>query len=383
MSENKRRLGSDLSRFVQIIDPKSWPAFIMFCVVLVAAGWLNYIAMTPVIGAFGAIVIALFFGFGVLSWHIVESRTDDSEYQEDIAGFVKWTNAGLDGSLIVLNLFRAELRQSAFAGMNWADAVAFAIIGASAVSHVTGYLLWTKNDPKRKLKKEGERDLYDVSQKRQRSENAIKSTMARAEALKYIVDQELEIRKTYGGVIPDWQIEELVKQMKVNALKDFEGLQVAPEEVEGAKKQEISPVIARLPHTRAVESERSTPPENNWEPTYHILRGTQPAPKPEEPRPMTNMERAMQPKQRKPIYRGDPIYFNAAIHTVIEGREVNLGEKLRAEENEHGDFILFEPNASDGFGIISADDLAVLRIGFPEKVPAVRRDNNNGHPTNQ
>lgn len=231
----KRTVGSDILNFIRVIDPKSWPAFIMFAVVLIAAGWLNYIAMEPIIGAFGAVTIALFFGFGVLSWHIVESRTDDSAYQESVAGIVKWVNVVLDGSLIVLNLFRAELRNGAIAGMTWADAIAFVLVGISAASHVVGYLLWTKNDQRRILKKEGERDMYEVDRKRQRSDNAIKSTRARAEALKFIIDEEKSIREQYEGVVPQWQVEELIKQMKVNALKDFEGLQVAPQDVDKTK----------------------------------------------------------------------------------------------------------------------------------------------------
>ena len=230
------------SGLLKKIDPKSWPAFLMFVIVLCAAGGLNYIGMSPITGDAVAVAIALFFGFGVLSWHIVESRTDDSKYQEEVAEFVKWLNAGLDGVLIVLNLFRADLRGQSIGqtGLTFWDALAFGCIGISAVSHVVGFLLWTKNDPRRQLVKENERDQYLVTQKTQRATNAIQGAEARLKTLKYVADEEIRLRAEYTGFIPDDQVEKIVKNMKTNALKEFEGLQVKEQDV--TKTQLVKPV---------------------------------------------------------------------------------------------------------------------------------------------
>ena len=78
---NNKFLGS-INDFIRKIDAKSWPAFFMFAIVLAAAGALNYVTMSPIVGDFIAVAIACFFGVGVLAWHIVESRTDDSEEQD-------------------------------------------------------------------------------------------------------------------------------------------------------------------------------------------------------------------------------------------------------------------------------------------------------------
>lgn len=216
-----------VSEFIKIIDPSSWPAFFMFLVVLAAAGGLNYVGMSPIVGGGVAFAIALFFGVGVLSWHIVEARTDDSEEQEDIAQIVKWINVILDGLLIVLNLFRADLRAAPIPnieGLSVWDGSAFVVIGLSAASHVVGYLLWTQESPRRKNQKEKERGLNDVALRKQRSEIAIAKTRKHLDALKWIQEQEMEIRATYKDHIPPQQIEALVKDMKQNALKEFEGL---------------------------------------------------------------------------------------------------------------------------------------------------------------
>lgn len=209
---------------IKKIDPSSWPAFFMFAIVLFAAGGLNYVGLSPITGNLLAIAIAAFFGVGVLSWHIVESRTDDSKYQEDVAQIVKWTNVILDGLLIIINLFRAELRaQTVFDGMTTWDTLAFVFIGISAGSHVIGYLLWTQNDPRRMNKKELERSLSGVNQAAARAGIAITKTEQHMAKLKWLNEEEIRLRAEYNGV-PGINVDKMIGSMRAKALREFDGL---------------------------------------------------------------------------------------------------------------------------------------------------------------
>ena len=202
--------------FIRKIDAKSWPAFFMFAVVLAAAGGLNYISMSPIVGDFIAIAIALFFGVGVLSWHIVESRTDDSEEQEGMAQVAKWLNVVLDGVLLVVNLFRVDLNK--YANL---DMIAFLIIGLSAASHVVFFLLWTQNDPRRAIRKEGERALNKIARKTQRATNAINLANENLKFEKWLIDEGNALREKYAA-LPSQKVEAIVAKMEQDARKEFE-----------------------------------------------------------------------------------------------------------------------------------------------------------------
>ena len=212
--------------FIKKIDPSSWPAFFMFFVVLCAAGGLNYIAMAPLVGSVVSVILAAFFGVGVLSWHIVESRTDDSKFQEDTAKVVKWTNAGLDFILIVVNLMRADTHMANY------NTTAYIIFGVSAASHVVGYLLWTENDTRRITRRELERGLSDLTKKGNRADIAIKTTEEHMRKLKWINDESIRLRKEYAN-IPGIDVEKMIKAMKEKALGEFKD--VKPEDVADTK----------------------------------------------------------------------------------------------------------------------------------------------------
>ena len=217
-------LWTRIGDFWKKLDPSSKPAFFMFAVVLFAAGGLNYVGLSPVVGSTIAVAIALFFGVGVLSWHIVEARTDDSKYQEDVAQIVKWANVVFDGALIFVNLFRADLRaMNGLDGMTAWDTAAFAIIGASAASHVVGYLLWTQNDPHRMAKKELERRLNTLNVKGERSNIAVKETELHMKKLKWIEDEAVRLRAEYSGV-PGINVENMIREMRSKAVAEFEGV---------------------------------------------------------------------------------------------------------------------------------------------------------------
>jgi hypothetical protein len=216
-------LFDNIKIFIKKIDPKSWPAFIMFLIVLTAAGALNYVSMSPVVGEFGAVCIALFFGVGVLSWHIVASRTDDSKYQEDTAIAVKWINVILDGILLVLNLFRADLHLTHVGSLSLWDALAYCVIGISAASHVVGFLLWTDHDEKRKINREHERDLAEVFRREKKVEAATSGAEARLKAIKFAEDEEKRLRQQYADV-PNPQLEQIIRNMKRIALREFQDL---------------------------------------------------------------------------------------------------------------------------------------------------------------
>lgn len=226
--------------FWKKIDPASWPAFFMFIVVLVAAGGLNYIGLAPVTGSFLAIAIAAFFGIGVLSWHIVESRTDDSQFQEEVAQSVKWGNAILDGALIFVNLFRADLRTVSVVGLTTWDAAAFGIIGLSAASHVVGFLLWTQNDPRRTIKKEGERGMQEIERKAQLSDNVIRKAEERLKKLQYVSQKEVSLRAQYGN-IPGVDVEKIVRDMRTEAMKELQDIK--PQDVETTRAIRRSPAF--------------------------------------------------------------------------------------------------------------------------------------------
>ena len=206
------------------IDPTSWPAFFMFAVVLAAAGGLNYSEMSKIVPALVAAGIASLFGVGVLAWHIVESRTDDSKFQEDVAQSAKWLNVVLDGILLVVNLYRAELDSKFY------DLTAFVIIGVSAASHVIAYLLWTQNDPRRINNKELERGLSDVRQRGERSSIQIKKTEERLRKLKWIEDESIRLHKEYDGVLPPTKVNTLIEEMRMAALNEMDD--VKPQDIE-------------------------------------------------------------------------------------------------------------------------------------------------------
>lgn len=215
MEKNFFERGVDrVKAFVKIIDVRSWPAFFMFLIVLTAAGGLNYIGLLPIVGeyTFVAVAIAAFFGIGVLSWHIVESRTDDSEDQELVAQVVKWTNAVLDGILLIVNLFRAD-------GGN-GDIIAFIIIGLSAASHVVGYLMWTQFDEGREIRRQGERGLKSVSRKRQSADNVIAEAEAELSLHKWVMDEERRLRTAYKE-LPAEQVNGIVSRMRNDAYAKF------------------------------------------------------------------------------------------------------------------------------------------------------------------
>ena len=226
--------------FIKKIDPSSWPAFIMFAVVLIAAGALNYHGMEPVNGSFIAVAVSMFFGFGVLSWHIVESRTDDSKFQEDVAQSVKWINVILDGLLLVINLFRAQLHQVVFDGLTQWDTSAYLIVGVSAASHVIGFLLWTQNDPKRITRKELERGLSDITHRSDRANIAIEKTSLELKKRKWIEDRATELRKEYANV-PGVSVDSMIAEMRRNALKEFQQEQAA-DDGKAKKQQQVAPL---------------------------------------------------------------------------------------------------------------------------------------------
>jgi hypothetical protein len=243
---NNKFLGS-IAEFIRKIDAKSWPAFFMFAVVLAAAGGLNYVTMAPIVGSYIAIAIACFFGIGVLSWHIVESRTDDSEEQEGMAQFAKWLNVILDGILLILNLFRAEL------GQVWnLNLWAFIIIGASAASHVVFFLLWTQSDPRRAIKKEGERALSGIDRQKQRATNAINFASAKLEFEKWVIDEGTRLRELYAS-LPTAKVNEIVKKMEDDARKQFEKKQEEGKgQQQGQQQQNPRPAPVQAARTPAM-----------------------------------------------------------------------------------------------------------------------------------
>lgn len=224
------------------IDPTSWPAFFMFAVVLAAAGSINYSEMAKIVDPFSALGIASLFGIGVLAWHIVESRTDDSKFQEDVAQIAKWMNVALDGILLVINLFRAELATQQY------DIAAFVIIGISATSHVVCYLLWTQNDPRRINRKELERGLSEVKQRGERSIIQIKKTEERLSKLKWIVDEKQRLHQEYDGVLPPEQVNKLINDMEAAAMREMDDVQ----------PQDIQPTRAQKPIQRQMTANAST-----------------------------------------------------------------------------------------------------------------------------
>jgi hypothetical protein len=247
----------DFRSFIRKIDPRSWPAFFMFLIVLVAAGGLNYLGMEPVTGGFLAVAIALFFGFGVLSWHIVESRTDDSKYQEDVAKAVKWINVILDGLLIILNLFRADLRTASLLdGLTWWDGLAFAIIGLSASSHMIGYLLWTENDPRRALNKERERGLHDISMKRQKAADAGELADAELSAMRFVADEEIRLRKVYYSLDAQ-ELNRVVAEMKRTAMAEFKKKQQEP--VKQNNQQLMRPAYTETTEKPELKADKGNP----------------------------------------------------------------------------------------------------------------------------
>jgi hypothetical protein len=258
-----KTLIDDFKMFVKKVDPRSWPATIMFVVVLSAAGGLNYIGLTPIVGGVIAVFIAMFFGFGVLSWHIIEARTDDSAYQESVASFVKWLNVILDGILIVLNLFRADLRTATtpVSGMSWFDILAFVIVGISASSHVIGYLLWTQNDPVRELNKKSGRDLHTISMKRQDVGATIKQAEAELEAHKYAMDEEIRLRSVYKD-LPAAKVELIISAMKKGIEEKFKvklGEEASGSQASGRPTQPSGRVVYPAQTPRPVPTPTPTP----------------------------------------------------------------------------------------------------------------------------
>lgn len=193
-----------------------FPAFIMFVVVLTAASLLNYQTMSGTVGEIAAVTIAGFFGFGVLAWHIVENRTDDSRYQEDVAKSAKWINAGLDATLLVINLFREDTSAQLVAGITTWDAAAYLIIGLSAVTHVVCFLLWSQADPRKALQKRSERDLNEIAIKRQASEISIQSAEAELKAIRYVTDEEIRLRHEYAD-LPKPKVDAIVMKLRAAA----------------------------------------------------------------------------------------------------------------------------------------------------------------------
>jgi len=251
---SEKGLFEQVKDFFRNLDAATWPAFLMFVVVLFAAGGLNYLEMQPVIGAPLAIGVALFFGVGVMAWHIVESRKDDSKFQDDTAKIVKWLNAVLDGILLVVNLFRAQLNVAVFDGVTGWDSAAFVIVGISAVSHVVGYLLWTENDPRRKLAKEAGRALDVVARKRQSAKNVIAETEAELQARKWIVEEEARMRSDYGGTVPANDLNTLVADMKKTAMQKFEKTVASPQNTQSRPVQpRTAPQRLEMSYAKDVE----------------------------------------------------------------------------------------------------------------------------------
>jgi len=217
MSASPRPL-IQFKEFIRKIDPKSWPATFMFFVVMVAAGGLNYMGLQPIYGGLVAVAIAMFFGVGVVSWHIVESRTDDSEYQEDVAKYAKWGNVVLDFALIVVNLARGEIRYDApGASTLGLDITASVIIGASALSHIVCYLLWTENDPRRAARKEHERNVHRITRTEQAVQDAASEAAKKLAAVEQISIKEAELRKQYKD-LPPAQVDTIVRAMRDTAV---------------------------------------------------------------------------------------------------------------------------------------------------------------------
>ena len=226
-------LFDSIREFIRKIDAKSWPAFFMFAVVLLAAGALNYVGMSPTFGSFVAITVASFFGVGVLSWHIVESRTDDSEYQEQVALVAKWITVALDAALLVVNFVRIETQS-----YGW-DIAAYVIISLAAGVHVVGYLLWTQNDPRRINTRNRERALFIIERKGDEAQNVIATTRKKLAAHKFVVEEEANLRAQYANVDPAI-VEDLVAKMKRDYAAKMEELEKAvptPSRPQNAPKQ--------------------------------------------------------------------------------------------------------------------------------------------------
>ena len=229
---------SKIGDFIKKIDPKSWPAFFMFVVVLMAAGALNYVGMEPTFGAFVAVTAAAFFGVGVLSWHIVESRTDDSESQEQVSKLAKWFTVSLDALLLVVNFVRIENASEA-GGWNVA---AYVIISLAAVVHVAGYLLWTQYDPNRKISRERERALNVIVQQGDKSKTVIATTEKKLEVHLWVVNEEKRLREAYADLEPAL-VNRLVNEMRKDAyakLDELDGKQAQSQPQAGQNKPQPS-----------------------------------------------------------------------------------------------------------------------------------------------
>jgi len=266
MMNKMDKLTIRISKWASQFDFGSWPAFLMFMVVTTLGVMLNYLVMSDIVGKISALLVALLFEAGIISWKLTSWRKKNSDAQDEIANASTWISVVLATAMLIVNLFRAEIQSLQLVASDklefdgWTVA-AFSIIGIAALVHVVSYLLFDGNDEDKSNARKNVREQRKLTQQKVEAANALANTEQKLKIVELIANELDRLQKKYAH-LPNEQLEFVLEEARqnmlamYNATKEVDEKTKALADVNGDGKIANTPVL-KTANTYASETKKS------------------------------------------------------------------------------------------------------------------------------
>lgn len=188
-------------------DVASFPAFLIFMVVVTAGMTVNYFSLIAKgVKPLEAFAISMLFEAGIAAWKFQGHRVKNSKAQMDAVNIALWVSVALAGCMLVASLTNAF-------GWGW-------IVALSAVGHVVFYLIFDANDEIRKNRRDNKSAENRIEQKKITTDNAIREAEADLKIIQKITSEIDRLRHQFGH-LPVKELEFILNATRNRLLEEY------------------------------------------------------------------------------------------------------------------------------------------------------------------
>lgn len=209
---NKVRSG--IVKWLDDHDSQTWPAFLLFFIVVTAGMIFNVDAFSPVVGFIPSVAIGGFFEYAILAWKLTTNRTRNDAKQSQIAYAALWLSVVLALAMLVVNMFR-------IGGEQGFEIIAYTIVGITAGVQLVGFLLYDGADPDKAMNRDHSQNQRGSLRKRREADQKISELEDDARILEMVGDKVSEVRRKYAHLPPEL-LEPLLKKTTDTLLAGYE-----------------------------------------------------------------------------------------------------------------------------------------------------------------
>lgn len=188
-------------------DVASFPAFLIFMVVVTAGMTVNYFSLTakgiPLLEAFA---VSMLFEAGIAAWKFQGHRVKNSKAQMDAVNIALWVSVALAGCMLIASLTNAF-------GWGW-------IVALAAVAHVIFYLIFDANDEIRKNRRDNKSAENRIEQKKITTDNAIREAEEDLKIIQKITSEISRLREDFGN-LPVGELEFILNATRDRLLEEY------------------------------------------------------------------------------------------------------------------------------------------------------------------